>query len=235
MPHDDRLSANQDEASKAGIPGFGEVHTAAVFEDLQVFVMPLLHMSQEVFIHAAEHLGPVGASLFVEGPANTFRMGFLPWDQILGTVIEMPCACAFQVITSFAEQVIPYGHSWEMGDGGTMDIPEPEPVDLSDARGWELAISLMRATEESLLAAFRAVSRADPYYGYFAANALQALATWRPSLLDVKVFLRCMADPLVSHSDLSQLPFSSRFTHGYKTSPETSTESIHDIPAHVVQ
>jgi DNA-binding NarL/FixJ family response regulator len=37
-----------------------------------------------------------------------------------------------------------------MDDGGTMDIPEPEPVDLSDARGWELAISLMRATEESL-------------------------------------------------------------------------------------
>jgi DNA-binding NarL/FixJ family response regulator len=62
----------------------------------------------------------------------------------------MPCACAFQVITSFAEPLIPYGHSWEMDDGGTMDIPEPEPVDLSDARGWELAISLMRATEESL-------------------------------------------------------------------------------------
>jgi hypothetical protein len=50
MPHDDKLLAMQDEASKAGIPGFGKVLTAAVFEDLQVFVMPLLHMSQEVFI-----------------------------------------------------------------------------------------------------------------------------------------------------------------------------------------
>jgi hypothetical protein len=213
MPHDDRLLAMQDEASKAGIPGFGEVLTAAVFENLQVFVMPLLHMSQEVFINAAEHIGPVGAPLLVEGPANTFCMGFLSWNQNLGTVIKMPCACAFQVITSFAEQVIiPYEHSWEMDVDGTMDIPEPEPVDLSDARGWELAISLTRATEANLLAAFRAVPRTDPYYGYLAANALQILATWRPSLLDVPVFLRRMADPLVSHSDLRQLPFSSRFT-----------------------
>jgi hypothetical protein len=169
-------------------------------------------MSQEVFINDAEHIGPVGAPLLVEGPANTFRIGFLSWDQILGTVIEMPYACAFQVIPSFAEQVIPYGHSWEMDVDGTMDIPEPEPVDLSDARGWELAISLTRATEASLLAAFRAVPRADPYYGYLAVNALQVLATWRPSLLDVPVFLRRKSDPLVSHSDLRQLPFSSRFT-----------------------
>jgi hypothetical protein len=125
----------QDEASKAGISGFGEVLTAAVFENLQVFVMPLLHMSQEVFINAAEHISSVGAPLLVEGPANTFRMGFLSWDQILGTVIEMPCACAFQNITSFAEQVIPHGHSWEMDVDKPADIPEPEPVDLSDARG----------------------------------------------------------------------------------------------------
>jgi hypothetical protein len=34
MPHDDGLLAMQDEASKAGIPGFGEVLTAAVFENL---------------------------------------------------------------------------------------------------------------------------------------------------------------------------------------------------------
>jgi len=40
MPHDDRLSVMQDEASKASIPGFGEVLTAAVFEDLQVSVLP---------------------------------------------------------------------------------------------------------------------------------------------------------------------------------------------------
>ena len=72
---------------KAGIPGSGEVFTAAVFENLQVFVMPLLHMSQEVFINAVEHIGPVGAPLLVESPANTFCMGFLSWDQILGTVI----------------------------------------------------------------------------------------------------------------------------------------------------
>jgi hypothetical protein len=44
-------------------------------------------MPQEVFIHAAENFGPVGAPLFIEGPANTLRMGFLTWDQILGTVI----------------------------------------------------------------------------------------------------------------------------------------------------
>jgi hypothetical protein len=51
LPHDDKLLAMQDEALKAGIPGFGEVLnagvpsfgevlTAAVFENLQVFVMP---------------------------------------------------------------------------------------------------------------------------------------------------------------------------------------------------
>jgi len=92
------------------------------------------------------------------------------------------------------------------------DPPEPEPVDLSEARGWEMAISFTRTTEASLLAAFRAVPRADPYFGYLAANALQVLATWRPSLLDVPVFLRRLADPHVSHSYLRQLPFSNRFT-----------------------
>jgi hypothetical protein len=124
----------------------------------------------------------------------------------------MPCACAFQVIATFAEQVMPYGHSWETDDGGNMDIPELEPVDLSDACGRELAITLTRATEDNLMAAFRAVSRADPYYEHLAANALQVFANWLPSLLHVPVFLRRMADPLASHSDLRQLPFSSRFT-----------------------
>jgi len=95
MPHDLRLLAMQTEASKAGIPGFGEVLqagipsfgevlTAAVFENLQVFVMPLLHVSQEVFISAAEQISPVGDPPFAHGSANTFRMGFLSWDEILG-------------------------------------------------------------------------------------------------------------------------------------------------------
>jgi hypothetical protein len=77
---------------------------------------------------------------------------------------------------------------------------------------WELAITLTRVTEDNLIAAFRAVPRTDPYYGYLAANALQVLAAWRPSLLDVPVFLRRMADPQALHADLRQLPFSSRFT-----------------------
>jgi hypothetical protein len=139
-------------------------------------------------------------------------MGFLSWDQSIGTIIELPCACAFQVITSFAEQVIPHGHAWEMDVDTPTDPPEPEPVDLSDARGWELAFSLTRTTESSLLAAFRAVPRVDPYFGYLAASALQVLATWRPSLHDVPVFLRRLADPLISHPHLRQLPFSNRFT-----------------------
>jgi hypothetical protein len=91
------------------------------------------------------------------------------------------------------------------------DPPEPEPVDLSDARGWELAFTLTRATEASLLAAFRAVIRADPYYGYLTANALQVLASWRPSLLDVPAFLRRLADTQVSNPGLRQLPFSNRY------------------------
>jgi hypothetical protein len=106
MPHDEKLLAMQTEALKAGIPGFGEVLqagipsfgevlTAAVFENLQVFVMPLLHMSQEVFINAAEQIIPVGAPPFAQGSSNTFRVGFLSWDQISGTIIELPCACAF--------------------------------------------------------------------------------------------------------------------------------------------
>jgi len=118
------------EVLQAGIPSFGEVLTAAVFEDLQVFVMPLLHLSQEVFINAAEQISPVGAPPFAQGSANTFRMGFLSWDQVIGSIIQLPCACAFQVITSFAEQVIPPGHSWEMDVDTPTDPPEPEPVDL---------------------------------------------------------------------------------------------------------
>ena len=93
-----------------------------------------------------------------------------------------------------------------------MDITEHGPVGLSDARGWELAITLTRMTEGNLMAAFNAVPRTDPHYEYIAANALQVFAAWRPSLFDVPVFLRRMADMLVSHSDLRQLPFSSRFT-----------------------
>ena len=83
-------------------------------------------MSQEVFINTAEQIIPVGAPPFAQGSANTFRMGFLSWDQIIGTIIELPCACAFQVITSFAEQVIPHGHAWEI------DVDTPtDPPDLS--------------------------------------------------------------------------------------------------------
>jgi hypothetical protein len=200
------------EVLQAGIPSFGEIFTAAVFEILQVFVMPLLHVSQEVFINAAEQISPVGAPPLAQGSANTFRMGFLSWDQVIGSIIQLPCACAFQVITSFAEQVIPPGNPWEMDVDTPTDPPEPEPVDLSEARGWEMTIAFTRTTEASLLAAFRAVPRTDPYFGYLTANALQVLATWRPSLLDVPVFLRRLADPYVSHSHLRQLPFSNRFT-----------------------
>ena len=215
MPHDNILLAMKDEAFKAGIPAFGEVLnagvpsfgevlTAAVYENLQVFVMPLLHMSQEVFINAAEQTTPV-----VQG---SFGMEFLSWDQIVGSIIELPCACAFQVITSFAEQVIPHDHAWELDVDNPSDPPEPEPIDLSDARGWELAFALTRATEASLLAAFRAVPRVDPHYGYLTANALQVLASWRPSLLEVPPFLRRLTDPHVSNPDLRQLPFSNRYT-----------------------
>jgi hypothetical protein len=198
------------EVLNAGVPSFGEVLTAAVFEYLQVFVMPSLHMSQEVFINAAEQITPVRTYPFVQG--TSFSMGFLSWDQIVGSIIELPCACDFQVITSFAEQVILHDHAWEMDVDRPSDPPEPEPVDLSDARGWELAFTLTRATEASLLAAFRAVPRADPYYGYLTANALQVLASWRPSLFDVPAFLRRLADPQVSNPDLRQLPFSNRYT-----------------------
>ena len=70
-------------------------------------------------------------------------MGFLSWDQVLGSIIQLPCSCAFQVITSFAEQEIPSGHSWEMDVDTPTDPPEPEPVDLSEARGWKwLSLSL---------------------------------------------------------------------------------------------
>ena len=111
-------------------------------------------MSQNVFINAAEQISPVGAPPFAQGSTNTFRMGFLSWDQVIGSIIQLPCACAFQVITSFAEQVIPPGHSWEMDVDTPTDPPEPEPVDLSEARGWEMAIAFTRTTEASLLAAF---------------------------------------------------------------------------------
>ena len=174
--------------------------------------MPLLHVSQEVFISAAEQISPVSDPPFAHGSAQTLRMGFLSWEEVLGSIIQLPCACAFQVITSFAEQVIPAGHSWEMDVDTPSDPPEQEPVDLSEACGWEMAIAFTRATEASLLAAFRAVPYADPHFGYLTANALQVLATWRPSLLDVPVFLRRLADPHVSHSHLRQLPFSNRFT-----------------------
>jgi hypothetical protein len=112
MPHDHKLLAMQTEAFKVGIPRFGEVLqagiptfgtilTAAVYKDLQVFVMPLLHVSQEVFISAVEQLNPVVAPSNAQESANHFRMGFLSWDQVLGSIIQLPYSCAFQVITFF--------------------------------------------------------------------------------------------------------------------------------------
>jgi hypothetical protein len=114
------------------------------------------------------------------------------------------------------------------------DPPEPEPIDLSNAHSWEMAIAFTRATEASLLAAFRVVPRDDPHFGYLAANALQVLATWRPSLLDVPVFFRRLADPHVSHSHLRQLPFSNRFTPAVTDRLPRPRQKIVDFSTHVV-
>jgi hypothetical protein len=58
----------QQAATAAGIPGFGEVLTAAVFEHLQVFVMPMLHMNVESFIASSEHPDlALGSDAFFEG------------------------------------------------------------------------------------------------------------------------------------------------------------------------
>jgi hypothetical protein len=34
-------------------------------------------------------------------------MQFFTWEQMLGTAIEIPCDCAFQLVSSFAELVLP--------------------------------------------------------------------------------------------------------------------------------
>jgi hypothetical protein len=117
--------------------------------------------------------------------------------------------------TSFAEHVVPSEKSRDLPSllesGGNLDNSEREPVDLSNARGWELAIAVTHMAEENLIAAFDVVPKDDPHFEYLAANALQVLAEWRPSILDVPVFLRRMADPHVSHKELSQISFSKRF------------------------
>jgi hypothetical protein len=71
MPHEQKLATMQQAATAAGIPGFGEVLTA-VFEHLQVFVMPMLHMDVESFIAASEHPDSVlGSDTFFEGSTYT--------------------------------------------------------------------------------------------------------------------------------------------------------------------
>ena len=87
-----------------------------------------------------------------------------------------------------------------------------EPIDLSDARGWELAVALARLTEQNLVAAFNVVPIDDLYFEYLTANALQVLVDWRPSLLGVQVYLRRMSDPNAAHQDLAHVPFSNRFS-----------------------
>jgi hypothetical protein len=47
MPREDRLLAMQREATRVGIPSFGEVLTAEIFKDLQIYVMPLLHKERD--------------------------------------------------------------------------------------------------------------------------------------------------------------------------------------------
>jgi hypothetical protein len=171
--------ALQQAATTAGIPGFGELLTAAIFEHLQIFVMPMLHMSVESFIEASEHADlALGSDLFFEGSTYTQFLQFFTWDQMLCTAIEMPCACAFQLFSSFAKLVSPSGQSWNLPSTSETDWGPSnlgEPVDLSDARGWELAVALTRLTEKNLVAAFNVVPRDDPYFEYLAANALQVL------------------------------------------------------------
>ena len=113
---------------------------------------------------------------------------------------------------------MPSGQAWDTPSTSEIDWgpapPEfaPELLDLSNAGGWERAVTFTRQAEQALLAAFNAVPQNDAHFGYLAANALQVLAAWRPSLMNVPAYLRRAADSLVQHKDLIQLPFSNRFT-----------------------
>ena len=126
------------------------------------------------------------------------------------------------------------GAAFNLESGGGPDTLEREPVDFSDARGWELTTALTSLAVENFIAAFDVVTRDDPHFEYLEANVLQVLADWRQSLLCVPVFLRRMADPQVSHKDLPSSYFPKAIlTCRYGETPKTSAKKIiQDIQAY---
>lgn len=199
VPHDVAKRLVEDFATSLGLLGARTLLTAADFGKIQVFALPLLDTSLAVLKRRL-------------GTRAEQTMDFLTWEMFKGSGVELYVATALQLVCSFAEQLIPEGQAWELPSTSEVDWgPQSEPVDFSNAVGWEQIVALTRQTEVSLGAAFAAVSHSDPHSTYLAECASRIFADTRPQLAHVPTYLRRLGDPLL-HKDASSLPFTNRFT-----------------------
>ena len=141
----------------------------------QVFLVPALAVSVRAFSDS------VGSSFH-----KLFEI--VTWSAVAGSAIELPCALAFELASAFAGHIMPAGQPWNLPSSSEIDWgPRVEPIDMSNALGWERIKALTRLTESSLAAAFAAVPTSDSHFSYLLSCASQIYSSDRPNLLETHV------------------------------------------------
>jgi hypothetical protein len=79
------------------------------------------------------------------GPAFHSQFELVSWSFITGSAFKLPCATAFELAAAFAGYVLPAGQPWDLPSPSEIDWgPRVEPVDLSNAAGWERIRAIFR-------------------------------------------------------------------------------------------
>ena len=182
------------------MPSSGPLPVAS-WEGHEVFSIPCLQVSSQSIRRILARALP---------SSTPFQLA--TWEMIRGTAIEVPCGAALHLLSSFTAHSIPRNKVWNLASSLISATSSPPSlVDHSDAASWRLMSSLIRQTEDALLAALNAVPRSDKHFGYLAGCASRVLANTRPQLSDVPMHLRRLGDPH-THADAQSLPFSRRST-----------------------
>jgi len=150
LSHDARCDEAKLWALSFGIPPPFDMLPVASFPGQEILSAPLFG------IDATTLLRSIQSSTALFGSSYQFKT----WDILQGSQVERPCAAALHLVAAFATKLVRIPRQFTRHTSLQHSLAHRAlPVDLSDARGWQLMSSFIRQAEIALIAALAAVPR----------------------------------------------------------------------------
>ena len=143
LSHDARCNEAKNWALSLGIPPPFDVLPMAAFSGQEILSVPLFGIDATTLLRSIQSTALLCPSY-----------QFTTWDILRGTLVERPCAVALHLVAAFATKLIRIPRQFTRHSSLQQSLAHRAlPVDLSDARGWQIMSSFIRQAEIALIAA----------------------------------------------------------------------------------